>query len=113
MKIAITSTGNEIFSDVSELFGRCPYFIVAEIEDGKIIGTEILKNESDEQSSGAGISAAKFLVENNVNIVIGKTIGPRAIDVLRQFKVEVYNGEGKINEVIQEFIDKKLKKQII
>jgi predicted Fe-Mo cluster-binding NifX family protein len=110
MKIAITSTGKEMSCDVAELFGRCPYFIVGEIEDGKIIRTEILKNESENQSSGAGISAAKLLAENNIDAVIAQTIGPRAMDVLKQFNIEVYNGEGKISEVIQKFIDKKFKK---
>jgi len=106
MKIAITSTGKEMSCDVAELFGRCPYFIIAEIEDGKIIRTEILKNESENQSSGAGMSAAKLLAENKVNAVIAKTIGPRAMDVLKQFNIEVYNGEGKVQDALQNFIDK-------
>ncbi|HRZ95272.1 MAG TPA: NifB/NifX family molybdenum-iron cluster-binding protein [Candidatus Moranbacteria bacterium] len=110
MKIAITSTGKKLSDSVSELFGRCPYFIIAEIEAGKIVKTEALKNESENQSSGAGMSAAKLLAENNVNAVIAKTIGPRAMDVLKQFNIDVYNGEGKIQNVLQDFIDKKFKK---
>lgn len=108
MKIAISATGKELSDSVAELFGRCPYFIIAEIEDEKVVKTEVLKNENEDQASGAGMSTAKLLVENNVNVVIAKTVGPRAMDVLKQFNVEVYNGEGKINEVIQKFIDKKL-----
>lgn len=110
MKIAITSTGKELSCDVSELFGRCPYFIIAEIEDEKIIKTDALKNESENQTSGAGMSAAKFLAENNVDAVIAKTVGPRAIDVLKQFNIEMYNGDGKIQDILQDFINKKLKK---
>jgi len=110
MKIAITSTGKELSDSVAELFGRCPYFIIAEIEDEKIVKTEALKNESEDQSSGAGMSAAKLLAENDVSVVIARSVGPRAMDVLKQFNIEVYNEEGKIQNILEEFIDKKLKK---
>jgi predicted Fe-Mo cluster-binding NifX family protein len=110
MKIAISSTGKELSDSVAELFGRCPYFVIAETENGKIIKTESLKNESENQSSGAGMSAAKLLAENDVNVVIAKTVGPRAIDVLKQFNIEVHSGEGIVNSVLRNFVDKNLKK---
>ena len=38
MKVAISSTDKNIESNVSEVFGRCPYFIIAEInKEGKIM----------------------------------------------------------------------------
>jgi predicted Fe-Mo cluster-binding NifX family protein len=110
MKIAVSSTGKELSDNVAELFGRCPYFIIADIEDGKIVKTEALKNENENQSSGAGMSAAKLLAENDVNAVIAKSVGPRAIDVLKQFNIELYNGEGVIKDILQKYINKKLKK---
>ncbi|PIY78730.1 MAG: dinitrogenase iron-molybdenum cofactor biosynthesis protein, partial [Parcubacteria group bacterium CG_4_10_14_0_8_um_filter_35_7] len=39
-----------------------------------------------------------------------KNVGPRALDVLKQFNIEVYYGDGTIKEVLQEFINGKLKK---
>jgi predicted Fe-Mo cluster-binding NifX family protein len=108
MKIAISSTGKELSDSVAELFGRCPYFFIAEIENSKIAKADAIKNDNENQASGAGMSAAKLLAENNVNIVIARTIGPRAMDVLKQFNIEVYNREGTVKEVIQKFIDKKL-----
>ncbi len=107
MKIAISSTGRELSDNVSEFFGRCPYFIVAEIQDGQVVKTEAIKNSNENQNSGAGIAAAQFLVENNVKVAIAKTIGPRAMDVLRQFNIEIYNGEGVVKEVLQKFINEK------
>ena len=108
MKIAISSTGRELSDSVAELFGRCPYFVIAEIENGKIVKADAIKNDNENQASGAGMSAAKLLAENDVNVIIARTIGPRAMDVLRQFNIEVYTGEGIVKEVIQKFIDKKL-----
>jgi len=110
MKIAISSTGKKLTDNVSEVFARCPYFIIAEIKNRKIEKTEIIKNENTNQMSGAGISAAQLIAEKNVNAVITGNVGPRALDVLRQFNIKIYSGSGTVKEVLQEFIDGKLKK---
>ena len=110
MKIAISSTNENIESDVSEIFGRCPYFIIAEIKNQKIENTETIKNENVEQTSGAGISTAKLMAEKNVEAVITGNVGPRALDVLKQFNIDIYSGEGIVKDILQDFIDKKLKK---
>ncbi len=110
MKIAISSMDKTIAGSVSNVFGRCPYFIIAEIKNQKIERTEVVENTSTDQTSGAGISTAQLMAEKNVNAVITGNVGPRASDVLRQFNIEIYYGDGVIKKVLQEFIDGKLKK---
>jgi len=109
MKIAVSSMGKNLADSVSEVFGRSPYFIIAEIENGKIKETEIIENKGADQTGGAGISAAQLMAEKNVNAVISGNVGPRALNVLRQFNIKVYYGEGIIKEVLQEFINGELK----
>jgi predicted Fe-Mo cluster-binding NifX family protein len=110
IKIAISSTGENLTDNVSEIFARCPFFIIAEIKDQKIERIEVLENKSTDQMSGAGISAAQLMAEKNVNAVITGNVGPRALDVLKQFNIEIYTGSGAIKKVLQEFINGKLKK---
>jgi len=110
MKIAISSTDKDIESNVSDIFGRCPYFIIAEIENQKIEKTETIKNEDINQTSGVGISTAQLMAEKDVKAVITGNVGPRALDVLKQFSIEIYFGKGTIKEVLQKFIDGKLEK---
>jgi len=110
MKIAISSTGKNISDNMSDTFGRSPYFIIAEIEDSKIINSEAIENINANQAGGAGISAAKLVVEKDAKIVITKNVGPRALDVLKQFKIEIYSGEGIVEKILQDFIDGNLKK---
>jgi predicted Fe-Mo cluster-binding NifX family protein len=110
MKIAISSTGKKPTDNVSEVFARCPYFCIAEIENGKIKSFEAIKNEVGGRAGGAGIFAAQLMAEKDVKTVITKNIGPRAFDVLKQFNIEVYQGEGKIKKAIEEFIVGKLEK---
>ncbi len=110
MKIAISSTGKSLDSDVSGMFGRCPYFIIAEIEDEKIKAFEAVENTSADQAGGAGMSAAKIVAEKDADAVISENVGPRALDGFRQFNIEVYGGSGSVNEALQGFIDGTLKK---
>jgi len=44
MKIAISSTGKGLDSEVDARFGRCPYFVIAEIENKKIKSVKSIEN---------------------------------------------------------------------
>jgi predicted Fe-Mo cluster-binding NifX family protein len=110
MKIAISSTGKELTSKLSDVFARCPYFFIVKSENGKLGETEVIENNNVQQMGGAGISAAQLMAENDVNIVISGNVGPRALDVLKQFSIDVYVSEGTIEEVLQLFLEGKLKK---
>ena len=108
MKVAVCSTGNSIDSDVSNVFGRCAFFIIAEIENNEIIQTKAIKNLSADQKGGAGISAAKKVVEQDVNSVITQNLGPRAADVLNQFNIKCYKASGTIKKALQDLIKNNL-----
>lgn len=110
MKIAISSTGKKLTDNVSEVFARCPYFVIAEIENKRTQATEVIENKVAEQLGQAGISAAQLMAEKDIKAVIIKNVGPRALDVLNQFKIDIYLGEGSVEKVLQEFIGGKLRK---
>jgi len=108
MKIAISSAGKDLTSLVAEVFGRCPYFLIVEIDNKKIKEFEVLENTSVNQTGGAGISVAQMVAGKNVNAVITGSVGPRALDVLKQFNISAYNSVGLIKDAIQKFIEGKL-----
>ena len=110
MKIALSSSGKDINSNLSEVFGRCSYFLIVEIDDKKVKGFETVENTSVNQMSGAGISAAQIVAGKNVSVVITGAIGPRGLEVFKQFNIQVYSGAGLVKEVIQKFIEGKLEK---
>jgi len=110
MKIALSSSGKDINSNLSEIFGRCPYFFIVEIENKEIKGMEVVENISRNQASGVGVLVAQMIVEKGVDVLITGNVGPKALDVLEQFKVDIFNGSGSIEENLQKFIEGKLKK---
>jgi len=106
MKIAMSADGKTLDDNISDFFGRCPYFIFAEIEDGKVAKVEAMKNNNVDQMGGAGLSAAKLMAEKNVDVVIAGNVGPRALDGLKQFNIEVRSASGKVAEILDDFIKK-------
>lgn len=110
MKIAVSSTGKNLDSQVDEIFGRCPYFLIVEIENKKIKSVETIENINRNQAGGAGILVAQMVVEKGVKAVVSGNVGPRACDVLKQFRVDIFNGRGLIKENLEKFIKGNLEK---
>ena len=55
-----------LIAEVDNIFGRCTYFIFAEIKDNKIENVEIIENKFANQMGGAGVSAAQFVTEKDL-----------------------------------------------
>jgi len=100
MKIAITSTGTEMNSDLDPRFGRAQYFIIYDIENNKIV--EVINNNSNlNASGGAGTSAAQVIADNDATTVISGNFGPNASKGLLAFGIKMYQSDvQKIEEVV-------------
>ncbi len=110
MKIAVSSDGKDLESQVETRFGRCPYFIIVEVDDNKIKSSKIMKNTAAGQMGGAGITSAELVANKDVKAVITGNMGPRAFDVFQQLDISVYQGTGTIKDVIEKFVNNKLEK---
>jgi predicted Fe-Mo cluster-binding NifX family protein len=110
MKIGIAIKEKNLESDISDVFGRSPYFAFINVEDGEIIETVIEENKTADQVGGAGISAAESVVQKGTSFLIANNVGPRATDVLKQFNVAVHLEEGKAKEVLERFIKEHLER---
>ena len=88
MKIAICSkTGSEL-SPVAARFARAEFFV---IYDSKTLKFTSAENIANAESSGAGGKAVKILSDNDVDIVIGPEVGPKAFEALKAFEITAYN----------------------
>jgi len=52
MKVAISSSGKDLDSQIDPNFGRCPYYLIVETDD---MSFEALDNESVALELGAGV----------------------------------------------------------
>jgi len=109
MKVALTSEGKDLNSQMSSVFGRCQNFVIATIEDEEITNYESLENSAGNQSSGAGPAAAQLIGDEGVDKLISGGMGPKAFSALEQWDIEVYEGEeGTLKENIEKLSSGKL-----
>ena len=111
MKVAVTSTGQNLSDQTSSVFGRCPYFVIVEVKDGKIESSKSIQNQAQNQRGGAGMAAAQTVGDEGVEAVITGAVGPNAFNVLDRLEIEVYlTKEGTVEENVSMFLDGNLEK---
>ncbi|MGD8666151.1 MAG: NifB/NifX family molybdenum-iron cluster-binding protein [Desulfobacterales bacterium] len=107
MKIAVSSTGNTMDSQLDPRFGRCAYYLVVDSDDMRF---EVYPNESAAMGGGAGIQASQFLASKGVEVVITGNCGPNAVDTLLAAGIELFTGEqGTIRDVLKKYATGNLK----
>jgi len=110
MKITVSATEGNLNADVDMRFGRCPYYIVFEVEENRIKDHEILKNIADQEMRGAGITAAQTVVNKETNIVITGNVGPKAFSVLSSSGIKIISGvNGNVKDVVEKYLKGELK----
>ena len=106
MKIAITSTGQTLDSQVDPRFGRAACFIIVDTET---MGFEAIANESVNAAGGAGVTAAKTVIDTCAAAVLTGNCGPNAERTLSAAGVKLYTGiAGTVAEALELFKSGKL-----
>jgi predicted Fe-Mo cluster-binding NifX family protein len=108
MKIAITTTGNDIDSDVDSRFGRCINFLIIDTDSTLV---EVVENKSTQSAHGAGIGAAQNVVSMKVEALITGHVGPNAFMALSKAGIKIYTGaNGTVKDALTQYEEGKLKK---
>ena len=106
MKIAVSSSGNDLDSQVDPRFGRCAYFVIVETDD---MGFEAFENGSIAMGGGAGIQAAQFVASKGAKAVITGNVGPNAVQTLSAAGVETFVGQsGTVREAMERYTKGKI-----
>ena len=100
MKIAITSTGNTLESQIDERFGRCAFFVIYDTETK---ATEFIPNPHKDADSGAGPAAVQLVASRGVSKIVAGEFGMKIKSLLDSLKIQMIifkKPELKIQEVI-------------
>jgi predicted Fe-Mo cluster-binding NifX family protein len=102
MRIAVTSTGNELISDMDPRFGRAKYFVIV---DPETLEYEVAENKQNlNLPQGAGIQAAKTIVDQKADVLISGNCGPKAFQVLNAAGIKVVTGaKGRVIDAITQY----------
>ena len=95
---------NGLSSEMSMHFGRCPFFTLVDVEEGKMTNTQVVANPAFENHVPGVVP--KFISEQKVNVMIAGGMGPKAIDMFNDFGIEVATGVGgKVEKVLKAYLD--------
>lgn len=107
MKIAVTSQGPDIESELDPRFGRAAYIVFV---DSDTFEFESLDNSENVKAlKGAGIQAAGAVAEKGAEVLITGYCGPNAFKALKAGNVGVVpDGQGTVRSAIEAFLAGKL-----
>ncbi len=102
MKIAVTSKGKELDSEVDPRFGRAAYILIV---DTFSLGVEVLDNSENANAfKGAGIQTATMVSDKGAEVLLTGYCGPNAFKTLNAAGVKVANDvTGNIREAVNAF----------
>ena len=111
MQIAISlSENNGLNSNISQVFGRCEFFMIIDPET-RVFTIE--ENPAKKASGGAGVRASQYLIEKEIHAVISGNLGPKAHEVLSSADIQVFKYQtGSIEETLKAYSSKKLESLI-
>ena len=106
MKIAITTQGDDLGSQIDSRFGRAPKFLVVDTETMRF--DVIANTQSLDLAQGAGIQSAQNVLVHKPDAILTGNCGPKAFRVLKAARVKVVVGvKGRIADAIHDYLDGK------
>jgi predicted Fe-Mo cluster-binding NifX family protein len=104
MKIAITSIGQDLNSQIDPKFGRAAYILIVDtVHDG----VEVLDNSENRNAfKGAGIQAAAMVSKKGAEVLLTGYCGPNAYKTLQAAGIKVANDvSGKVKDAVDALIE--------
>ena len=103
MRIAVTSKGRDLDSQIDPRFGRAAYFLIVDTDN--LVVVEVLDNSQNINAfKGAGIQAATLMSDKKVEVLLTGFCGPNAFRTLAAAKIKVVNHiSGTVREVVNSF----------
>ena len=102
MKIAITSTGQDLTAEVDPRFGRAAYILVV---DTDTLNFDLIDNAANKDAfKGAGIQAAAAVSDKGAQVLLTGFCGPNAFKTLEAAGVKVINDvSGTVQDAVDRF----------
>ncbi len=102
MKIAITSKGQDLDSQVDPRFGRAAYILIVDTET---FDFEVMDNtENANALKGAGIQAATMVSDKGADVLLTGYCGPKAFTTLKAAGIKVGNDTaGTVRQAVEFF----------
>jgi len=104
MKIAVTAENNNgLESTIAQHFGHAPYFMLVDVENGKITSTQGVANPFAEHHQPGQIPG--FIKEQNADVILSGGMGGRAIQFFEQYGIKTATGaNGTVRQSLENYL---------
>jgi len=104
IRIAVSAESNDgLDSPVSPHFGRCPYFVLVDAENGSILRVETVPNPWYGNHQPGQVPA--FVHSQKANVMVSGGMGPNAVSFFNQYGIEVATGaSGTVRQAVDEYL---------
>ena len=102
IKIAVASSDKTAEASISNEAAKCPYYLIFDSE-GKLTG--VINNPYEDASGGAGPSAANFLAQRGVTIVIAGNFGSKMINTLKNNGIAHFEFKGSVGDAVKRALE--------
>ncbi len=99
--IAVASDEKTQPANVSSEAARCEYYMIFDSE-GKLM--DVIDNPYKDASGGAGTSAANFLGDKGVTVVIAESFGGKMTSAMKSKGITFYELKGKADDAVKEVV---------
>ena len=103
-RIALACEDNQgLDGQMSQHFGRCPYYLIVDVEGDEIKKTDSVNNPY--YNNHVPGMVPQFINEQRANVMIAGGMGPRAIDMFSNLGMEVVTGAiGNVGNILQAYL---------
>jgi len=104
MKIAISSPGRDLGSQIDPRFGRAAYILIIDTDTDKV--TVFDNSENLNAFKGAGIQAAAMLGKTGTSVLMTGYCGPNAYKTLQAAGIKVVSDvSGTVKDALEAFME--------
>ena len=104
MRIAISAEENVgLDSTVSPHFGRCPYYVLVDIEDREVKQNNTIANPFYGQHAPGQVP--EFIFSQEVDVMLSGGMGRRAISFFEQYGIQAVTGaSGTVRQALEQYL---------
>lgn len=107
MKLAFTTSGNDLNAPLDTRFGRAPKFLIYDLDSDTFAVVDNQQNLN--AAHGAGIQSAETVARLGARCLVTGHCGPNAFRVLGAAGIKVYNADAPtVSEALDKFRTGKL-----
>ena len=103
-KIALACEDNqELNGQISQHFGRCPYFVLVDVVEGKVQGVQTIDNPYYSQHQPGQVPG--FIRSQEADVMLSGGMGGRAVAFFQQYGIQPVTGAaGTVRQSVDRFL---------